>query len=281
MRRVGRSLLCAAASALFLIVTAPNASAGTVELGSNLSTFAILGGAGVTIGGPESVITGSVGAFPTVAITGVIPTNFAISDGTVQEGGATAQAAQSELGVAMGALVGMGPGTAEGTLNNITLGPGVYSVSATGLTGTLTLDGGGNADASWVFLFGSSFTTASDSQVVVQNTGSGASLYWVMSAGSATLGQDSTFAGNILANVAVTVGTGVTDPCGRLLTQTASVSLDGADAIGIGCSGVLAGSNGLNGGSDNGSVPETGTLSLLSMGLGAGILLLRKFRSIR
>jgi hypothetical protein len=267
------------ASGLFLIVTAPNASAGTVALGSDLSTFAILGGGGVTIGGTGSVITGSVGAYPTVAITGVIPTNFTISDGTVQEGGTTAQAAQSELGVAMTALIGMGPGTAEASLDNITLGPGVYSVSATGLTGTLTLDGGGDPNASWVFLFGSSFTTASDSDVTVENTGSGASLYWVMGAGSATLGSDSTFAGNILANVAVTVGTGVTDPCGRLLTQTASVSLDGTDTVGIGCSGALAGSNGLNGG--GWGVPEPGTLTLLGLGLGAGFLLLRKFRSIR
>src|SRR4030095_8253927 len=84
--------------------------------------------------------------------------------------------------------------------------------------------------------------------VNVFNTGPGAGVYWVMGAGSATLGSNSTFAGNILANQSITLGTNVTDPCGRLLTQVASVTLAGADTIGIGCSGILAGSNGLSGG---------------------------------
>ena len=133
-----------------------------------------------------------------------------------------------------------------------TLLPGTYSSSSTmNLTGTLTLDGGGNANALWVFLVGSSLTTASSSVVNVINTGAGAGVYWVMggpSGQSATLGSNSTFLGNILANQSITLGTNVTDTCGRLLTQVASVTLAGTDTIGTGCSGILAGSNGLGGG---------------------------------
>ena len=132
---------------------------GDPILGSNMSTFAILGGAGVTIACTGSVITGSVGAYPTTSITGVIPTNFSISGGTVQAGGATAQAGQSELGTAITALEGMSGGATPITgaiLGGLTLGPGVYSASSTmGLTGTLNLDGGGNANALWVFLVSS------------------------------------------------------------------------------------------------------------------------------
>src|ERR1700688_96784 len=109
-KRVGMFLLCAAASAI-----APNASAGPI-LGSSLNTFAILGGGGVTIGGTGSVITGSIGAYPTTSITGVIPTNFTISGGTVQSGGATAMAAQGELGTAITALSGM---TATGSVSSL------------------------------------------------------------------------------------------------------------------------------------------------------------------
>jgi ice-binding like protein/PEP-CTERM motif-containing protein len=234
-----------------------------------------------------SVITGSVGGCcNATAVTGVIPTNFTISGGTLQTGGLTASLAQGELGISVTALSGMAPGTPESLLGGVTLGPGVYSSASTmGLTGALTLDGGGNANALWVFPVGSSLTTASSSVVNVINTGSGAGVYWVIGAGSATLGSNSTFEGNILANQSITLGTNVTDPCGRLLTQVASVTLAGKDTISIGCSGILAGSNGLSGGGTiTGGVvtplapvatPEPGTLLLVGCGI-FGLLFLRR-----
>jgi len=111
------------------------------------------------------------------------------------------------------------------------------------LTGTLTLDGGGNANALWVFQVGSALNTASSSVVKVIKTGAGSDVYWVLptGSGSATLGSNSTFEGNILANQSITLGTNVTDSCGRVLTQVASVTLAGTDTIGIGCSGILLG----------------------------------------
>jgi hypothetical protein len=289
MRRAGMFLLCAAAPAVIQITTAPNASAGTI-LDGDLASFAILGGAGVAINGTGSVITGSVGGCcNATAVTGSIPTNFTISGGTVQMGGATATLAQGELSTAITALIGLAPGTPEASLNGLTLGPGVYSIPAMTLTGTLTLDGRGNANALWVFLESSSLTTASSSNVIVQGTGAGAGVYWVMGAGSATLGSNSTFEGNILANESITLGTNVTDPCGRLLTQVASVTLAGTDTIGIGCSGILAGSNGLGGGGTItggvitplpfAPVPEPGTVVLL--GAGIACLVARRLRPAR
>jgi hypothetical protein len=255
----------------------------TPILGADLSTFAILGGAGVAVNGTGSVITGSVGGCcNAVAVTGY-PARFTDSGGTVYVNPpfstlptATETAAQFELGTAITALSGLGPVTPKASLNGLTLGPGVYSIPATTLTGTLTLDGGGNANALWVFLESSLLTTASSSNVIVQGTGAGAGVYWVT--GSATLGSYSTFEGNILANQSITLGTNVTDPCGRLLTQVASVTLAGTDTIGIGCSGILTGSNGLSGGGTitNGvitplsfaPVPEPETYAMLLAGLG-------------
>lgn len=279
---------------LVLPLLAPSTYADSI-LGADLSAFAILGGAGVMVNGTGSVIYGSVGGCcGSTAITG-FPANFTISGGTVQTGTIVPLTdprllAHNELGTAITALSGMGPGPDKSVMAGITtLGPGVYTSSSTmGLDGTLILDGGGNANALWVFLVGSSLTTASSSTVSVINTGAGAGVYWVMGAGSATLGQDSTFAGNILANSSITLGTGVTDSCGRLLTQVESVTLAGTDTIGIGCSGILAGSGGLSHGGTitNGvittlpfaSVPEPGTLGLLSVGLAIGLLLMsRKF----
>jgi hypothetical protein len=297
MTRAGVFLVYTVAFALIQIATAPNASAGPI-LASNLITMAILGGGGVTIGGTGSVITGSIGAYPTTSITGVTPTNFTISGGTVQSGGATAMAAQGELGTAITGLSGMTPNSTLSSLGGLTLAPGVYSSSATmNLTGTLTLDGGGNANALWVFEVGSALNTASSSVVNVINTGAGAGVYWVLptGSGSAVLGSNSTFLGNILANQSISLSTNVSDPCGRLLTQVASVTLAGTDTIGTGCSGILAGSNGLSGGGTlttpptggppvvtplaPASVPEPGTVMLL--GAGIAYLLARSQRSER
>ena len=272
---------------LFVALAYGPAQAQVPILGADLASFAILGGGGVTFanaGGPN-VISGSVGAFPTTSITGVIPTDFSITNGTVQAGGAVAQNAQSQLGTAMTALTNMTPtGTpVGGLLGGLTLGPGVYnSLSTMNLTGTLTLDGGGNANALWVFLVGSSLTTASSSVVNVINTGAGAGVYWVMggaSGQSATLGSNSTFLGNILANQSITLGTNVTNSCGRLLTQVASVTLAGQDTVGTGCAGILAGSNGLGGGGVivNGpggapvviaAIPEPEIYAMMAVGLG-------------
>jgi hypothetical protein len=298
-KKVSTFSLCATACALFQLAMAPNASAGPI-LGSNLSTFAMLGGAGVTVGlvTGQSTVTGSVGGCcNAVSVTGY-PANFTDFGGVVYVNPpftlptAVETSAQSELGTAITGLSGM-TATPEATLNNITLGPGEYSIGATTLTGTLTLDGGGNANALWVFLESSTLTTASSSTVVVQNTGAGAGLYWVMTT-SAMLGSNSTFLGNILANQSITVAPNVTDACGRLLTQVASVTLADADTIGTGCSGVLAGSNGLSGGGTLGlvggvpvvtpapfaAIPEPGTFFLLVPGL-AGLAIWQKKRRSR
>ena len=47
---------------------------------------------------------------------------------------------------------------------------------------------------------------------------------------SATLGANSEFAGNILADASITVDTGVT-ASGRLLAETGAVTLDGSDTV--------------------------------------------------
>jgi hypothetical protein len=101
--------------AFLLIATAPNASAGPI-LGPDLSAFAILGGAGVTVAGTGSVITGSVGGgCNAVAVTG-FPGGFTDSDGTVYLAADPATtAAQTELGIAMTALLGMTAGASEAT----------------------------------------------------------------------------------------------------------------------------------------------------------------------
>jgi len=251
-----RYVLC---SLLFPLLVA-SAYADAI-LGVPLSGFAVLGGAGVTGTVPINTITGNLGACCTTdTITGY-PAAFSLSGTEYAGSGAPESTAQSDLDTAITALEGMGPGTTESSLGGLTLGPGVYSSGSTmDLTGTLTLDGKGNANALWVFLVYSSLTAASSSKVIVENTGAGAGVYWVMETGSAAL-DGSTFEGNVLAYASITAGTSLTDSCGRLLTETASVTLAGSDTIGIGCSGNLTDSNALSGGGTLNT--QTGKITVL------------------
>jgi hypothetical protein len=310
VRRVGTFLICAAASALLQIATAPNASAGSI-LGTELSSFAVLGASAVTNTGPTT-LTGSLGVSPLTSITGFFGTTAnegpgSINSGTgvVHQGDAFAGLAHTQLATAMGdlaALSSVATTISAGDLTGLSLGPGVYSVAdraAGNLNGTLTLDGsGGAADGGWVFLMPARLITGFGAVVDVSSLGSGAAVYWLVGS-SATLGSTTTFAGNILAAASIGMTDSVTLGCGRALARDAAVTLIN-DTIGSGCSTALSSSLELSGGPTGGGVtvnggvvtvsrgergplaaeiPEPGSLMLL--GAGIGCLVARRLRSAR
>jgi hypothetical protein len=139
-----------------------------------------------------------------------------------------AAAAQAALTVAYNDLAGRtapAPTTVAGDLGGLTLAPGLYkSTSTLGITGTLTLDGQGNANAVWIFQIASSLTTLGSSNVVLANGASAHNIFWQVGS-SATLGTNSTFNGSILALTSVTLTTGATLN-GRALARNGAVALD-------------------------------------------------------
>ncbi|MFN0316616.1 MAG: ice-binding family protein [Burkholderiales bacterium] len=263
-------------------------------LGSDLASFTVLGASAVT-NVPTSTIVGNVGVWPGTSITGfnsspgVAVSDTQVTGGLVHETTALAQSAQGQLTTARNNLASLGVGTLQilADLAGLTLFPGVYTVPAgtTNLSGVLTLDGQGNANAAWIFQMPSTLITSPNSVVNLINTGSGAGVYWNVGS-SATIDGNTKFLGNILALTSITMNTFSTDLCGRALADNGAVSLD-QNSLSGSCTGILSGSNGLSGGLDvittpgggtqvvflprpvNGTVPEPSTLALLGLGFAA------------
>jgi hypothetical protein len=146
-------------------------------------------------------------------------------NGTIHATDAVALQAQSDLTTAYDDAAGRSPAAAvSADLGGSTLTQGVYnSASSLGLTGTLTLDAEGDANAVFIFQAGSTLTTASGSHVNLVNGAQPCNVFWQVGS-SATLGTGSVFTGNVLALTSISVTDGVT-VAGRLLARNGAVTL--------------------------------------------------------
>jgi hypothetical protein len=200
----------------------PTATCNGPSVGA-AGTFGLCGGSAPTITGtvisplfPDAGVTsGGIKSDMNAAYLGLMPANLpgatVLGCGTIGTGG--------------------GAGAGVGCAGNATLPPGVYisaTASTIGVTGVLTLDGGGDANAVFVFQAPSALTTAAGAPLVPGSTilltnGAKASNVWWQVGSSATIGTYADFKGNILADTSVTLGTNATS-CGRLLAGAVTAS---------------------------------------------------------
>lgn len=200
----------------------------------NLGTagnYAVMAATTITNTGP-TIVTSNMALSPGTAVTGFPPgtVNGEIDSGT----DADAILAHTHLVTAYDdAAAETTTVNLTGTdLGGLTLTPGTYTFDdAAQLTGTLTLDGQGSTNATFIFQIGSALTTASNSTVSLVNGAGGCAVFWQV-ASSATLGTTTNFQGTIMAmasitmNTSATIGVGGLNHGGRALARTGAVTLD-------------------------------------------------------
>lgn len=251
---------CALAGAMVLVLASSSQAATSVGLGT-ADSFAVLAGTGVTNTGP-SIVNGDLGTSPTPAVTGFGggPTNGTVN-GSIHQADALAGQAKDDLLTAYNDAAGQGPANNLATeLGGQTLVPGVYDSEAGtfGITGALTLNAQGNPDAVFIFKMASTLITASASQVLLINGAQPCHVFWQVGS-SATLGENSVFAGNILALESISVNSGVT-VSGRLLALGGAVTLDNDTITRADCATAGSDDGGDAGGGDSGGDTGGGSL---------------------
>jgi hypothetical protein len=208
--------------ATLMVLSLAASANGQVNLGT-ASAYGVFGGTTVTNTG-LTVVNARVGLSPGVSITGFPP---GVSDGQDISNDVATQA-KTDIQAAYNAAAGLATTQSlTGTdLGGQVLLPGVYTfASSGGLTGILTLDGGGDANAQFVFQFGSTITTASASSVILINGAQACNVFWQVGS-SATLGTGTLFVGNVLAFTSITATTGVSVSRGGLYALGGAVTLD-------------------------------------------------------
>jgi hypothetical protein len=255
-RRVAARVVASAAIAVGVTAFLPGISSAAqapVNLGT-ADSFAVLAGQGITNANATTIV-GDVGTFPNPAETGF--TSVALT-GTNHGGDAVTAGAKDDLVTAYNQAAGAGPPTSVAVeLAGTTLKPGVYSGATLEITGTLTLDTEGDPNAVFIFQTGSTLITAPGSSVTVLNGGVACNVFWKVPS-SATLGTNSHLIGTVLASTAIAAQSGATVE-GRLLAQTASVTLDHNTITNAGCTNATSTTRG-HGGSTTTTPGETTTV---------------------
>jgi len=209
-------------TALYIVLPPSISMAAThVDL-TAASTFGVLAPTITNTG--STVISGTAGSFYG-GFGGPAPTGFPPGvAGALHNNDALASAALTAAGAAKTAA-NLQPAVSHVLVANETLTPGAYAIGTNALlSGSLTLNGGGDPNAVFVFTAPDSLTTGSNSVISLIGNAQACNVFWSIGS-SATLGTGSNFVGHIVAQASITATTNV-QVLGSLHALTGTVTLD-------------------------------------------------------
>ena len=205
-----KKLVAATTAALLLAVglstmtSTTNADALTVTIAlKSAETFSAVAGSYVTLAG--SNVSGDVGA------VGAVTTAASTVGGTTYElNTAKAPQARADVLAAYTSADGRTPTQPanSGVLGGQTLTAGVHhAVAAYGLTGKLTLDGGGDSDSMFILQTEGAIVAAAGAKIALINGAKAANVFW-QTPTHVVFGAGSKLVGTFLAGSYVTFGAG-------------------------------------------------------------------------
>ncbi len=202
-------------------------AASPPDLGS-AENYAIVANTTITNTGVSAIVGNLALVGPSVTGLGGVVT------GRMDIGNAAAANAEDDVLHAHHVATGKEPVTemsGQG-LGGKTLGPGVYHFGGSAaLSGTLTLDGKGASNPTFIFQIGSTLTTGTGARVRLINGADGCAVFWAVGS-SATIGTATSLQGNLMALVSITMTTGASIGVGggrnggRAFAQNGAITLD-------------------------------------------------------
>src|ERR1700676_1506545 len=225
---------------LSILLFAGSAMGATATVGlGTAASFSVLGGSTVTNTGPTTMF-GDLGLSPGSSVTGA---PHVLGQTHVDD--AVAIGAKNALTTGYNDAASRPSNGSAGTdLAGQTFSPGVRTASSSLLlsSGSVTLNAQGDPNAVFIFQIGSTLITGSNTSVQLVNGAQACNVFWQVGS-SATLGTGTRFVGTVMALASIHANTAATIH-GRLLAQTAAVTMDTNTITTSNCASSVTGGGG-------------------------------------